>query len=650
MNIKINNYKNLKNLNCDIQDGKINYIFGISGSGKSSIGEALYGENVQSNVSVGQSLDELEILIDGSEVKSKINIYNSDSLERLLINNKENSLVYNIIFDNNNKILKLQETFKQQIETLALLKGSLYEYVAKIDVLNKAIGGKLTSTNDLPKTAKIVKLTNAISSDENKDIVSVIKDRGNWFLPWIKLGCESKEYKSNFCPFCGSKISNSLKEDIKKLLNYDNKDFEAMFQDENILTNIGIKVPNYSNVDEVNGLKDDIIKKLLLRKEIVNITEFIDFYNNPNFDPSSLTEIILSDELKKIFPDIVSAIELVNKSIKEIKTTLGNLKSETNTTISHNLRNINGYLEKFGISYEFNINGYSNVDGTIDYSLFHVCDTEKNNRVNGLSFGEKNLISLLLFLLSAKEDFIVIDDPASSFDDYRRKVILDLIYDLCGGKTVLILSHDQVFIKYATFNYTNSKRSIEKGRTVSSRIENYYSNTGVILGLENYSFGNAEVKEINFEDFKTISTHILNNISDDMDYYRKIINLRLYYECKKNDLCKDEYEYLSAIYHRKSKNDIFLELSERGLTENAIIEKINSETKCMLPNIPDDEYFSGNINDYTLFEKILYYREFKTGELKEEFSSVIHMNESLQICLNPYKFNYFSPFIYNNLK
>ena len=534
MNIKINNYKNLKNLNCNIQDGKINYIFGISGSGKSSIGEALCAENVQNNISVGQSIDELEILI-----------YNSDSLEKLLINNKENSLVYNIIFDNNNKMLKLQETFKQQIEALAMLKGSLYEYVAKIDVVNKALGGKLTSANVLPKTSKIVKLTNAISSEENKDIVSIIKDKGNWFLPWIKLGCESNDYKSNFCPFCGREISNSLKEDIKKLLNCDNKDFEAMFQDENILINIGIKVPNYSNVDEVNDLKDDIIKKLLLRKEIINIVEFIDFYNNPNFDPSSLTEIILSDELKRLFPDIVPAIELVNKSIKEIKTTLGNLKSETNATVSHNLRNINTYLEKFGISYEFNINGYSNVDGTMDYSLFHVDDLEKNNRVSGLSFGEKNLISLLLFLLSSKEQFIVIDDPASSFDDYRRKVILDLIYDLCSEKTVLILSHDQVFIKYATFNYSNSKRLIEKGRTVSSRIQNYYNNTGVILGLENYSFGNVEVKEINFEDFKTISTHILNNISDDMDYYRKIINLRLYYECQKSDLFKDEYEYLS---------------------------------------------------------------------------------------------------------
>lgn len=41
MNIKINNYKNLKNLNLDIQENKINYIFGISGSGKSSIGDAL---------------------------------------------------------------------------------------------------------------------------------------------------------------------------------------------------------------------------------------------------------------------------------------------------------------------------------------------------------------------------------------------------------------------------------------------------------------------------------------------------------------------------------------------------------------------------------------------------------------------------------
>ena len=118
MNIKINNYKNLKNLNCDIQNGKINYIFGISGSGKSSIGEALYGEEIQNNVSIRQNIDEDEILIDNCNVQQKINIYNSNSVDKLLVNNTDNSFVYNIIINNKNKIIKMQEEFKSKIKEL----------------------------------------------------------------------------------------------------------------------------------------------------------------------------------------------------------------------------------------------------------------------------------------------------------------------------------------------------------------------------------------------------------------------------------------------------------------------------------------------------------------------------------------------------
>ena len=144
--------------------------------------------------------------------------------------------------------------------------------------------------------------------------------------------------------------------------------------------------------------------------------------------------------------------------------------------------------------------------------------------------------------------------------------------------------------------------------------------------------------------------HILNSICEDMEYYRKVLNLRLYYECEKSVQYKDEYEYLSAIYHKNTHAEILSDLSKRGLTEESVISKINSKTGILLPKVPNDDYFNINVDKLTLFEKVLYYRESKTGEIKEDFSSVVHMNESLQICLNPYKFNYFSPFIYNNLK
>ena len=162
----------------------------------------------------------------------------------------------------------------------------------------------------------------------------------------------------------------------------------------------------------------------------------MNYYNNPSFNPSMLIPIKLSNLLVETFPNLKEIAININNSLREIKSTLGNLKRETDKVITHNIRKINSYLDKFGINYNFDIDSYSNENNTLSYSLFHKLDENKENRIHGLSFGEKNLISLLLFLLSSKEEVIIIDDPASSFDDYRRKEILSLIYDISPNKTL----------------------------------------------------------------------------------------------------------------------------------------------------------------------------------------------------------------------
>lgn len=69
-----------------------------------------------------------------------------------------------------------------------------------------------------------------------------------------------------------------------------------------------------------------------------------------------------------------------------------------------------------------------------------------NDMRNLLSTGEKNLIALLLFLARPDGDVLLIDDPASSFDDYRRTQIFDLIQAV-GDKTLLVVSHEPSIYK-----------------------------------------------------------------------------------------------------------------------------------------------------------------------------------------------------------
>ena len=650
MNIKINNYKNLQNLNLDICENKINYIFGISGSGKSSIGDALKKENIEQNVSIGFTLEEVEILVNNSKIEKPLVVFNTSSVEKLLINNTNNNMVYNIVFDNSNKMIELRKEFDKQLSELIKYKEGISDYISKIDKMNKIFGGKVTQTNDLPKSAKIIKIKNAVSETENKNTIKIIKEKGNWFIPWIKKGYDTEEYKKSICPFCGQSLNDSIKEEINKILDFNEKDFEVMFQDESILTDLNIKIPDYSNTEEINVAKDEIIKKVLLKEELLGLINIMNYYNNPLFNPSMLIPIKLSNLLVETFPNLKEIAININNSLGEIKSTLGNLKRETDKVITHNIRKINSYLDKFGINYNFDIDSYSNENNTLSYSLFHKLDENKENRIHGLSFGEKNLISLLLFLLSSKEEVVIIDDPASSFDDYRRKEILSLIYDICPNKTLLVLSHDHIFIKYALFNYNNSKNQIDDGKDVSELITKYYHNTGKIIALENYESGNINLKDIHYEDFNILSKHILKFLNNDMEYFRKVINLRLFYEFIKSDSSKDIYEYLSSIYHKTPQNEIIAKLTEKGLIEDSIIDKIYHDTNIKLPVVPADEYFKIDINSLTLFEKILYYRDEQETEARESFNNVVHMNESLHVCLNPYYFNYFSPYVYTLLK
>ena len=69
-----------------------------------------------------------------------------------------------------------------------------------------------------------------------------------------------------------------------------------------------------------------------------------------------------------------------------------------------------------------------------------------------------------------------------------------------------------------------------------------------------------------------------------------------------------------------------------------------------IEEIPEDILFDFNISQLTDFEKIFYYRDdIKDDIVKDEFNNIIHMNSSYSISLNPYKYNYFSPYVYNNI-
>ena len=649
MNLNIKNYKNIGNLNLDIDDNKVNFIFGISGSGKTSIGQSIYQTAKEDEVMIGKDISEVKILLNNENVDTeKVNLYNENVINNLIVQNSMNTDMYQIIFSNDMSIMKKKAEFQDLIKELLKFKDELYQYIGKVDVLIKNFGGKLTVKKELSATAKVIKFEKAITNTNNKKYVELIKSNGNNYLKWISEGREFKLYKeTKTCPFCEQLVSKSRIQTIEELCNLAPKDFEIIFDNTNILKELNISSPDYSNIDDIEKLKERIISKIKLKEEILNIIDVINYYMIENYNPSDISVINTSNEFEKEFPKVIDTIKDINNKIFDIKKKLGELKQITDKTIHDNLKVLNDYIEKFGIPYRFKLNRYNIEEKLADYILYHVGDKTQKHRINGLSYGEKNIISLLLFLMSNKKDIVIIDDPASSYDDYRRKLIFDIIFHLQNKKTFVVLSHDMVFIKYAVFYRQQGDKP-----NASAKLKMFYNNTGKIISLENYN-ELISIKNIDYSDFDTIENQVRNHIKNNkLCYFRKIINLRILTEERKNNDSDYEiiYNYLSAIIHKKEKKVILQELKDKGFEEKNIISKIESKLDIKIEEIPEDILFDFNISQLTDFEKIFYYRDdIKDDIVKDEFNNIIHMNSSYTISLNPYKYNYFSPYVYNNI-
>lgn len=285
-----------------------------------------------------------------------------------------------------------------------------------------------------------------------------------------------------------------------------------------------------------------------------------------------------------------------------------------------------------------------------NYLLVHNDSSSDHDYRKKLSYGERNVIALIFFLLQPMdtEDLIFIDDPVSSYDEYRREQIYKLIIDQDWTNTVLLLSHDHVFAKHALFHYRESKRQQELNRSLSSFDEHVLRRTGEVLYLVNEN-GFASTKSISVDDYDTMANHILNRLrTPDLSYYQQVINLRLFYECSRNEQDdKHIYGYLSAILHAPKADDfeqykqfVLSSLSKYGLSEADLRNSIKERTEVLLP--PLDEVTKQDIDNrdgFLLIENVAALREIEeNNEVRAEMSDLVHMNAALVYCLNPYKF------------
>lgn len=662
MKINIKNYKNIENLTLEIEDNKINHIFGISGSGKSSIAQALSRKTDNEDIKVGSNPEDCVIEVNGNQVDySKYSIFDLESSKNIIFNNEQSNGIYEVLFSENDLLLKTINECGVLLNKFEEFKEFLMKYREKIDNVINHFDVKLKTHNTVFKeTSKFVKLTNELSSIKSNKFISIINKKGPDFITWIKKG---KDYEiENKCPYCEKKLSNKRENFISEIIKLTPKNFEIITNDNNYLEDVGIKTPNYRHSREVNRAKRELIELYSMRDYINSIIELFEDYKTSKLDINKVQQIKISIKFKNKFPDKIEIINEINDSIKEIKNMLIKIKRQSNNIIKNNKNKVNKYLSLMGIPYEFNESAYDIESKTASYSLFLKEDKEKKDRKNGLSYGERNIISLIFFLLGNKNKILLIDDPASSYDECRRGLMFNMLYEFKNERTIILFSHDQVFVKIATLY----KYKVESRKTKSKKF--IKDNTGKIIHFSNYQH-NSQIKEITIEDFGSLSSQVKKFIqSKELNYYRKIINIRILSEMDKNksNKFKKIYLYSSAILHKKNKEEIYEQLKQNDLKEDEIISSIYKKYDIELEKIPENYFKNFDINELSNFEKIYYFRELiaqnanvyskifnievlKKNDidlLKTEFDNIVHFNDRLFISLNPYEFDYFSPMVY----
>lgn len=643
MNITIENFKNLKQLNYTIDDNKINFLFGMSGSGKSSILSALADDVPNNYRKFGlSSSDIVQIKVDGTAISpTDTHVFNIEKMafildqtdiehfkEVIVVDNSENEAIHKDLED---KIYDLSNAINMEM--------SIYEKYGSF--LESLKAKKLTKNQTLPATSPFSKVMTKIKALKKSKIFEEIISMDIKLFDWQMKGISF--INNNICPFCDKKMSKRKTALLIKMNQFDSKTVGGV--KDGINDNLTVLGNSLSyDYKTMKAIEKQIIQYALAIKPYEEIVkQFHDTFEE-GFDYKTIKKVNISREFKTMFPRTFSEYEKVFKNIRVLKNCIKRTQEKTETFLKGKKKTINDILNLMNIPYEFSVKYHRS--GPNEYSIIHKDDQNKADDKMFMSDGEKAIVSLILFLISSKATnykIYFIDDPVSSFDIYRRKIIYDLILKYLDGKTTIVLSHDPVFAKFAIQNRMSPKIG------AVSYLSNNGKNAAIIQSVKNVSV-------------ESFSKSVVERCDKTTNQYEQAILARLLLEehCGQNCTC---YTYLSKILHAIPYNEIQAWLSRRGKTEIDVLNETNSRLVKLGLNSnylsPLDINYNVNINisNYTIYEKCIILREFvnknpSTFEthIIQELNNSVHLNDALAIGINVFEFPFISRNLYDEIQ
>ena len=493
--ITIENLGTIKRGTIHYLTSALNVKYGLNGTGKSTISDAIValskGEELSRYRTFGQKdTPKVNMRNVNEENKSysqelqlnKVAVFNTDYVNQYLfkedlarnsyeifVNTPEYQAAANKLDDylvelyssiKNDKIIELKQKIESVLEDL------------KFNSPNKSGVAKLAKSSKVMKGRDVAQIDCDLA-DSIKGYAPYLKSPNS--PSWIKWFLEGTKFmETDECPYClthirkdemitnskaiehtasSTQLKNSIgsKEhysDIQGLLSKKEKEIYAKM----VNTSEELSNDDYKTVFEIRSNLETQKKKLVTLQTLDKTQLKHKFENNElrSFLESNKLDF---PNLSKECEDIKSSIEKINDTIDKVLEKEKNLLSLTNNfakklnkSISDKVDEINNFLQIASIPYEIEVQDY----GDQNYStILKSIQAKKKVEASYLSYGEKNLISLILFVYDAlKEnaDLIILDDPVSSFDNTKKYAMLYYLFAkenaLLKNKTVLMFTHD----------------------------------------------------------------------------------------------------------------------------------------------------------------------------------------------------------------
>ncbi len=674
MEITIKNCNNIKSGVVHIEEERLNIKYALNGIGKSTIAHALTsmvkGEDLSYLRPFKYASDNIEQhnpSVSSDAVINKIATFDENYIDTYafkkteLLENSFEIFVKTDKYDEhmqeiNNLVASIQTTFKDD-PALGTLIEDLGIFV---DSFGKTQNG-YSKAGDLGKSiGKGNKLENV--PIELAAYAPYIKFVGT-NIKWLKWQSEGQLYLdiTDKCPYCVSTMATPKEIILKVSQEYDVKYlttlskilevFESLSEYFSTETKESVKTITANT----NGIIDEQINYLKrLKEEVHQLREKLYGLKYLGFNALKEVDRVL-DALKgkridlSFYPQLncdytKSKIDAVNSSLDTIIEKAGQLqgqiaqqKNEIKRTIEKYSTEINGFLSSAGYQYEVSIEQSSENNHRLILK-FNGGTNEITDVKSHLSYGERNAFALVLFMyhtLKEKSDFIILDDPISSFDNNKKYAIMSMLFmgeNSLRGKTVLMLTHDFEPVIDSVYNLPHLFQPAAKASFIGN-VENVLAE-----------------KTIAKSDIKSCITVCKSNITNSTDIIHKLIYCRRLLEMQ--DDKNMAWQLVSNVFH-KERDIPRIKPQETELREMTL-EEINEATEVIRTDIPDFDYtiiyprtknIADMINLYrnsnSGYEKVQIYRilydgQLETGStLKKYVDETFHVQNDYLFQLNP---------------